>query len=107
MMGWGWAGGRWAERERGEIVCSILDNDDILVKTHLRANVRAAAEHGRLGRVGRDGQEGVDGEQLERRSQVVGAVAEEEGDVAAGVGGNVRQGDVKGGEGSGFGAVGV
>ena len=31
MMGWGWAGGRWAERERGEIVCSILDND-ILVK---------------------------------------------------------------------------
>ena len=31
MMGWGYAGGRWAERERGEIVCSILDND-ILVK---------------------------------------------------------------------------
>ena len=31
MMGWGYAGGRWAEREPGEIVCSILDND-ILVK---------------------------------------------------------------------------
>ena len=46
MMGWGWAGGRWAERERGEIVCSIPDNDILVKEPTSGPIVRAAAEHG-------------------------------------------------------------